>query len=444
MIKRRTNMDNNTGKYMVVLYTRPCDCGGNCLYCIKETTVTRSTVPNQDTLLAASTDWSPAKQLLARCENEDVPLRRGNKFELRIKGNSFTNYDPDYLEGYIKEVYDLLNGYTSETFEEAFRAQEQAKDKCVQVVIETRPDQITDEWCERMRRWGVTSVEIGVQSLSDEVLRRNNRGHLTDEVRRATKKIRAYGFELGYQVMLGLYGSDEETDAAMLTEGLWQEEHYPDSLKVYPCLLLPNEEAQKPLYELFHRGEWTPIADEDYDIFLRRVLPYIPPDAHVNRLQRIFREDEVAYGPFKIIDRSKYRSITPCMWQRSFQNNTLSYGEIRDWHYVTHRHGDHICVQCVTDTGVILGFIRASMFGDELVLRDLRTLGRPLRVGEAANADTGLQHRGIGKNLIREAETYAKEKGVARATVYSSAGCVGYFKERGYNAQNAYTLTKTL
>lgn len=443
-MKRRTNMDNNTGKYMVVLYTKPYDCGGNCLYCIKESAVTRSTIPNQDTLLAAEHAWSSSAQLIARCDNENVILGRGNKFELRIKGNSFTNYDYSYLEDYIKEVYDLLNGFKSDTFEDAFRAQEHAKDKCVQIVIETRPDQITDIWCERMRRWGVTSVEIGVQSLSDKVLQMNNRGHLTDEVRRATKLIRRYGFDLGYQVMLGLYGSDEDTDANMLMNELWQDEYYPDSLKVYPCLLLPNEDAQQPLYNLFYKGEWIPIEDDAYDRFLHRVLPCIPPDAHVNRLQRIFREDEVAYGPFKIIDRSKYRSITPCMWQRSFQNSAIDYSNINAFHYVTYVHGDHICVQCVTDDNIILGFARASALGNDFLLRDIRVLGRPLLVGEAHNSENSLQHHGIGKELLRTAELYAKGKGAQRMVVYSSAGCVGYFRKCGYNSKNAYTLVKPL
>ncbi len=441
-MERRTNMDNNTGKYMVVLYTKPCDCGGNCLYCIKESKVTRSTVPNQDTLLAVNHNWSSSKQLISRCQNENVVLNTGNKFELRIKGNSFTNYDPKYLESYIKEVYDLLNGFESETFEKAFKAQETAKDKCVQVVIETRPDQITDEWCRLMRKWGVTSVEIGVQSLSDKVLQQNNRGHLTNEVRRATKLIRSYGFELGFQVMLGLYGSDEQTDADMLTTGLWQDEYYPDSLKVYPCLLLLNEEAQQPLYNLFNQGLWKPIGDDEYDLFLRRVLPHIPPDAHVNRLQRIFREDEVAYGPFKIIDRSKYRNITRCMWQRSFQNNKINYSDIKNWHYETYSHGDHACVQCVTNDDVILGFIRFSILNNRLVIRDIRTLGRPLKVGEGANIQSALQHRGIGKEMLKIAELYAKEKGVSQAVIYSSAGCVGYFKKCGYVAENMNTLVK--
>ncbi len=437
-------MNGKHGKYMTVLYTKPCDCGGDCLYCIKETTVTRSTVPNQDTLLAASVNWSSAKQLIARCKNEDIQLGKGHKFELRIKGNSFTNYPPEYLEAYIKEIYDLLNGYESESFEDAFIAQKNASDKVVQIVIETRPDQITDLWCDRMRRWGVTTIEIGVQSLNDDVLSANNRGHLTDAVRRATELIRSYGFELGYQVMLGLYKSNPDIDADMLTHTLWRDEYYPDNLKVYPTLLLPNEEAQKPLYTLFHNGEWTPIGDAEYDAFLRSVLPSIPADVHVNRLQRIFTEAEVAYGPSKIIDRKKHRNISKCMWQRSFQNSDHNYSDIDNWSYITYTHGNHHSVQCVTGDGTLLGFGRISLADGKSYIRDLRVLGDPLCIGEKGDWTNTLQHRGIGKDMLATLEQLAIDNGADTCIVYSSAGCTGYFEKQGYLPENYYTLTKKL
>ena len=443
-MKRRTMMNGKHGKYMTVLYTRPCDCGGNCLYCIKETGVTRSTIPNQDTLLASQVNWSSAKQLLARCEAEGIVLGQGNKFELRIKGNSFTNYPPEYLEGYIKDVYDLLNGWVSDSFEEAFIGQENAADRVVQIVIETRPDQITEQWCDYMRKWGVTTVEIGVQSLNDGVLAANNRGHLTDVVRSAAKLIRSYGFELGFQVMLGLWGSSREIDVDMLTRALWQKEYYPDTLKIYPTLLLPNEDAQRPMYDLFHKGEWLPIGDEEYDLFLREVLPYIPYDVHVNRLQRIFTESEVAYGPFKIIDRTKYRGISKCMWQRSFQNSGCDYTDIKDWHYVITSHENHYTVQCVTNDDVLLGYGRLSVDGNVGYLRDLRVLGDPIHIGETSDRTQSLQHMGIGREMLSTLEAIAKNGGANECVIYSSAGCVSYFTKLGYKKVNHYTLVKDI
>ena len=90
----RTSMDRNHGKYMVVLYTKPADCGGTCLYCIRERALTRSTLLNEDTRLAQTTGWSSSGQLRQRLRDARLQLGTGLKLELRIKGNSFTNYDP--------------------------------------------------------------------------------------------------------------------------------------------------------------------------------------------------------------------------------------------------------------------------------------------------------------------------------------------------------------
>lgn len=186
----RTKMDGGHGKYLAVLYTRPCDCGGRCIYCIDDKSVTKSTMPNEDTLLAARTDWSAKAQLHQRCKDANISPAQGAKFAFGIKGNSFTNYPMDYLENFIRQAYDELNGFVSDSFCEAFAAQRYAPNRCVHITVETRPDQITREWCEKMRFWGVRTVEIGVQSLNEGVLRAINRGHGVEEVVRAAKLIR--------------------------------------------------------------------------------------------------------------------------------------------------------------------------------------------------------------------------------------------------------------
>ncbi len=441
----RTKINGNHGKYMIVLYTKPEDCGGNCLYCIKSDAVTRSTILNEDTLLAKDSNWSSFFQFQQRCVDAGLQMNIGNKFELRIKGNSFTNYPFDYLENFIKDVYDFLNGYVGETLEQSFRLQENAKDKCVQIVVETRPDQITEEWCEKMLKWGVRTVEIGVQSLNDSVLDANNRGHHIDEVIRASTLIRKYGFELGYQVMLGLWQSSKQIDYDMLTKGLWQEDLYPDSLKIYPCLLLPDERAQGPLYKLFNEGKWMPINDDDYIEFLNEVLPHIPRDVHINRLQRIFREDEVAYGPKKIINRERFAKISKCMWQRSVQNNNYNLmSDFSNYSILATRHGNEVCVQAVLPDDTLLGYARLSIKDSYTLIRDLRTLGIPRNVGDHNNEKKGVQHIGIGKSMLYYMEQYTLSLNMHIIKLHTSAGCIGYFKSVGYSSENYYTLSKVI
>ena len=408
--------------------------------------MTRSTIPNEDTLLAYDTQWSSAQQLINRCRDAGVKMHTGNKFELRIKGNSFTNYPFAYLENFIKEVYDLLNRKPSKTFQEAFEAQLHAKDKVVQIVVETRPDQITHEWCQQMLKWGVRTVEIGVQSLNESVLLANTRGHDVQCVRDASHLIRKYGFELGFQVMLGLYQSNQKLDAQMLTNDLWQECFYPDSLKVYPCLLLPDRQAQIPLYSLYDKKQWKPIEQRQYDEFLKSVLPFIPKDVHVNRWQRIFREDEVAYGPKRIINRRvEHKGLSQCMWQRSVQNSLIPHDNVDECQITTYRHGNEVCVQAVDSNDIIFGYARLRLDGQSAYIRDLRVLGNPLSVGQRPTAQQlDIQHQGVGKKMVKSMEQYAKQNGALNIVVNSSAGCVGYFRKLGYTNTTYYQLKKEL
>jgi elongator complex protein 3 len=438
-------MDRNHGKYMVVLYTKPADCGGACLYCISEPGLTRSTLLNEDTLLARTTLWSSSAQLLERLREARLQLGTGLKLEMRIKGNSFTNYDPDYLEAYIKDVYDVLNGFVADRFEDAFRAQATAPDRCVQIVVETRPDQITEEWCRRMVGWGVTTVELGVQSLSDEVLYANRRGHCVDAVVRASALVRHFGFELGYQVMVGLIDSTREGDRHLLTDELWEPDFYPDSLKIYPCVATVNESAQKGLYRAMRQGRWSPYSDEEYSALLNDVARHFPADVHVNRVQRIMGAGQIKHGPSREVDRSVHHGLSRCMWQRSFQQMDCDVrADYRSYSIVTYRHGQEWCLQAVTRDDTLLAYARLSLRRTSAQLRDLRVLGQPLAVGQRNPQRRGTQHIGIGSELLGKATEVARAAGAAELRVSPSAGTWEYFLRRGFVASSSREQTKNV
>lgn len=426
-------MDGQHGKYMAVLYTKPWDCGGHCKYCLRTPGVTRSTRINEDTVLAHTLGWSASAQLEQRISDAGLRLGCGNKYELRIKGNSFTNYPADYLENFIQSALDLLNGEPSETFDAAFEKQADAPDRCVQIVVETRPDQITHEWCQRMRRWGVTTVELGVQSLSDRVLDQNLRGHGTEATRTASRLIRDYGFELGYQVMVGLIGATRSEDERMLGEELWQEDYYPDCLKIYPCIAAPIRLHQLPLYRALERGEWAPYGDEEYLALLHAVLPHIPTDVHVNRVQRILLPTEIKHGPRALIDRSVFDGISACMWQRSVQQRGYQPERIySDARVEVIRRGEHMCLQAVVDADTIVGYARVRIHDGRAMLRDLRVLGEPRAIGEHNPNGVGTQHVGIGRRLLDRAAVLARENSSSTLDVHCSAGVVRYFEENGF------------
>ena len=131
--------------------------------------------------------------------------------------------------------------------------------------VSTRPDAVTEEKLARLRRYGVETVELGAQSMCDEVLRRSGRGHTSVDTVKAAKLVKDAGFTLILQMMTGLPGSDDTRDiasaraiAALL----------PDGVRVYPTVILRNT----PLYDLWRAGEYREHTVEDAVRVCARIL----------------------------------------------------------------------------------------------------------------------------------------------------------------------------
>ncbi|MBO5321064.1 MAG: radical SAM protein [Clostridia bacterium] len=107
--------------------------------------------------------------------------------------------------------------------------------------ISTRPDAIDDEILTLLKKYSVTAIELGAQSLNDRVLRLNNRGHKVSDVVKAAKKIREYGFELGLQIMTGLYA---DSDASALKTADKVIEIKPDTVRIYPTIVLKDTDLE--------------------------------------------------------------------------------------------------------------------------------------------------------------------------------------------------------
>ena len=118
-------------------------------------------------------------------------------------------------------------------------------DKFKGIRISTRPDCIDDEILMLLKRYGVTSIELGAQSLCDDVLVANNRGHSAHDVFKASKLIKSYGFSLGLQMMTGLYKSSDEKDIETARRFI---EIKPDTVRIYPTIVMKNTDLQR-LYE---------------------------------------------------------------------------------------------------------------------------------------------------------------------------------------------------
>ncbi len=160
-------------------------------------------------------------------------LHRARETELAFFGGSFTAIERDKMTAYLEAA----NRFRNSCIFEGIR-------------ISTRPDAISDEILQLLKRYNVTSIELGAQSTDDEVLACNKRGHTVRDIQEASQKIKDYGFSLGLQMMTGLYKSTVKSDIKTCKDIIALR---PDTVRIYPTVVLKGT----LLYELYKSGEYT-------------------------------------------------------------------------------------------------------------------------------------------------------------------------------------------
>jgi elongator complex protein 3 len=144
--------------------------------------------------------------------------------------------------GGSKYGFDIVNEKSiqlSGSLEEAIERNQTAKQRVIGLTIETRPDLVSHSQCQRRRRFGITRIEMGLQSTDDEVLRLNKRGHTVQQIRDAVHLIRQYGLKISLHVMPGLYGSTREKDIQTFRDLFTDPFLKPDEVKIYPTSVIP-------------------------------------------------------------------------------------------------------------------------------------------------------------------------------------------------------------
>lgn len=169
--------------------------------------------------------------------------------EIAFFGGSFTMVEHDYMLSLLEAAYT----YVQKGIFKGIR-------------ISTRPDGISREICEILKKYGVTAVELGAQSLDDRVLQLNERGHTAKQVEDACKLLKEYGFELGLQMMTGLYGS-EDADSIETAEKIVA--LAPETVRIYPTVVIKGTK----LYELMQSGEFIPKGIPETADLCARLIP---------------------------------------------------------------------------------------------------------------------------------------------------------------------------
>jgi elongator complex protein 3 len=152
---------------------------------------------------------------------------------------------------------------------------------------------VTDKNCLFWRELGVTRIEMGVQSLFDEVLLANKRGHTVQQAREACHLLRCYGFKLSLHIMPGLYKSTPEKDLETFKRLYTDPYFLPDEIKFYPTSVIPNTE----LNTLYVQGKYKPLETKDIEKLIEKTFTdIIPPYTRIKRLIRDIPENEIVAG----------------------------------------------------------------------------------------------------------------------------------------------------
>ena len=183
-----------SGVAPVTVLTKPYACPGKCIFCPTEIRMPKSYLSNEPGgMRALMLNFDPYVQTVKRIEALHNIGHSTDKVELLVLGGTWSSYPRDYQRWFLRRCFDGMNGQEAETLQEAHALNEDADHRNVGLVIETRPDHIDAEEVRHLRELGVTKVQLGVQSLDDELMVINKRGHSVQDVRRAMRLLRGSG-----------------------------------------------------------------------------------------------------------------------------------------------------------------------------------------------------------------------------------------------------------
>ncbi|MEM0083323.1 MAG: tRNA uridine(34) 5-carboxymethylaminomethyl modification radical SAM/GNAT enzyme Elp3 [Candidatus Nezhaarchaeales archaeon] len=452
-----------SGVIPITVMVKPHPCPhGRCIYCPGGPDVgTPSAYTGLEPAGRRAKEWNydPYMQVKSRVNQLREIGHKVDKVEMIILGGNFTYLPLDYQTWFVKRCLDALNGIEAKDLEEAKLLAERAPIRVSGLSAETRPDLFKQEQANAMLEMGFTRIELGVQTIFDDVYRIINRGHTVNDVVEAFRIARDCGFEIIAHFMLGLPGSDPKRDLEMFRMVFDDPRFKPDCIKIYPTLVLKGTK----LYEMWSRGEYKPYSSEEAAELIAEVKKIVPRWVRIQRVQRDIPSQLIVDG----VKRGDLRNMAlkrleaqglkcNCIRCREVGHVKLKKGVEPDLDHVRlkiekYEASDGVEIflsyeDVVND--VLVGLLRLRIpsnmaFRREVIerpsaiVRVLHVYGNVVPVGE--RSDGGWQHRGFGSMLLREAERIARDEyDVEKLLVLSALGVREYYVKHGYKRDGVY------
>lgn len=364
-----------------------------------------------------------------------------DKVEFIVMGGTFMHLPEDYRDYFIRNLHDALSGHTSSSVAEAVKFGEKSRIKCIGITIETRPDYCQPRHLSDMLNYGCTRLEIGVQSVYEDVARDTNRGHTVKAVKETFCYSKDCGFKIVAHMMPNLPNVDYERDYEQFVEFFENPDFRADGLKIYPTLVIRGT----GLYELWKTGRYRSYPSYALVELLAYILAIVPPWTRVYRVQRDIPmplvSSGVEHGNIRELALQRMADLgTKC---RDVRTREVGIQEIhrkikpyqvelvrRD--YAANGGWETFLAYEDVEQDILIGLLRlrncsSSTFRPELkgetsIVRELHVYGSVVPI---SNKDpTKFQHQGFGTLLMEEAERIAREEhGSTKIAVISGEFC---------------------
>jgi elongator complex protein 3 len=472
---RLNRIRSESGVATVTVITEPYACPGRCVYCPTEARAPKSYLTNEPAVLRALRhDYDPYGQVLARLAALRETGHATDKVELIVKGGTWSFYPESYQDGFIARCFEAANDFGEgirakgegttavkptpspcalrpAPLDHAQRINETAESRIIGLTIETRPDYVTPDEIRRLRRLGVTRVELGVQSLEEDVLALTVRDHGTEAVRLATRLLKDAAFKVAYHLMPNLPGatpaSDLDTARAIFTDPAYQ----PDAVKLYPCVVIESAE----LHRWWREGRYAPYDDETLVELLIAIKQLVPPTVRIERVIRDIPSTSIRAGCLVTNLREEAQRQMRIRGQRcrclrcrqvreeiagrfalirrdgasaDAREIFLSFEEPR-----RDQLASFLRLRILQGAGTAPGLERAAL------VRELHSYGRHLPLAERSG--DAVQHQGFGRRLLAEAERIARDEfGRSRIAVIAGVGARAYYRKFGYELEETYMV----
>uniref|UniRef100_A0A3B5B0K9 Elongator complex protein 3 n=1 Tax=Stegastes partitus TaxID=144197 RepID=A0A3B5B0K9_9TELE len=381
-----------------------------------------------------------------------------DKVEFIVMGGTFMALAEEYRDYFIRNLHDALSGHTSNNVAEAVRYSERSNTKCVGITIETRPDYCLKRHLSDMLGYGCTRLEIGVQSVYEDVARDTNRGHTVRAVCESFHLAKDAGFKVVAHMMPDLPNVGMERDVEQFIEFFENPAFRPDGLKLYPTLVIRGT----GLYELWKTGRYKSYTPSALVDLVARILALVPPWTRVYRVQRDIPmplvSSGVEHGNLRELALARMKDMgTEC---RDVRTREVGIQEIhhkvrpyqvelvrRD--YVANGGWETFLSYEDPEQDILIGLLRLrrcspQSFRPELkggvsIVRELHVYGSVVPV--SSRDPSKFQHQGFGMMLMEEAERIARdEHGSGKLAVISGVGTRNYYRKMGYELEGPYMV----